>query len=63
MNFFAEQILTTDFEKITISKGDRLGGVGGGGWDGNIIKLGCDDQCTTLNVIKFIELKKKKRTQ
>ena len=24
-------------------------------WDGNAIKLGCDDHCTTINVIKFIE--------
>ena len=26
-----------------------------GVWDGNAIKLGCDDHCTTINVIKFIE--------
>ena len=34
-------------------------GVGRGGlgvWDGNV-KLGCDDGCTTVNTIKFIELK------
>ena len=30
-------------------------GDGLGFWDGNAIKLGCDDQCTTINVIKFIE--------
>ena len=33
------------------------------GWEfemGNAIKLGCDDHCTTVNVIKFTELKKKK---
>ena len=34
--------------------------VGGGGdalrvWDGNTIKFGCDDHCTTINVIKLIE--------
>ena len=23
-------------------------------WDGNATKLGCDDCCTTINVIKFI---------
>ena len=28
-------------------------------WDGNGIKLSCDDCCTTINVIKFTELKKK----
>ena len=35
------------------------------GWEfemGNAIKLGCDDHCTTVNVIKFTELKKKKNT-
>ena len=29
-----------------------------GVWDGNTVKLGCDDHCTTINIIKFIELKK-----
>ena len=27
-------------------------------WDGNAIKFGCDDCCTTINVIKFIGNKK-----
>ena len=26
--------------------------------NGNAVKLGCDDHCTAINVIKFIELKK-----
>ena len=26
-----------------------------GAWDGNVKKFGCDDHCTTVNVIKFIE--------
>ena len=47
------------------SKGDRLAGgcsvEGGrdglGVWDGNAVKLGCDDCCTTINIIKFILLK------
>ena len=30
-------------------------GRGGEIWDGNAIKLGCDDRCTTVNIIKFIE--------
>ena len=30
--------------------GDMLGV-----WDGNAIKLGCDDHCTTISVMKFIE--------
>ena len=24
-------------------------------WDRNAIKFGCDDHCTTINVIEFIE--------
>ena len=36
-----------------------VGGDGLGVWKGNAIKLGCDDNCTTINVIKFIELKDK----
>jgi len=32
-------------------------GNGLGVWKGNAIKLGCDDHCTTINVIKFIDLK------
>ena len=26
-----------------------------GVWDGNAMKFGCDDCCTTINVMKFIE--------
>ena len=45
----------TDFEKLTVSKGNRIRGWNGlGFWDWNAVKLGCDDRCTT---IKFIELK------
>ena len=29
-------------------------------WDGNAIKLGCDDCFTTINVIKFINKKEKR---
>ena len=32
---------------------DRLGIL-----DGNVAKLSCDDVCTTINIIKFIELNK-----
>ena len=28
-------------------------------WDGNAIKFGCDDHCTTINTVKFIEYFKK----
>ena len=30
-------------------------------WDGNAIKFGCDDCCTSINVIKFINFKKGKK--
>jgi len=60
MNFFAEQKMTHRLSKTygfqrrqAREWGDRLGI-----WDGNAIKLGCDDYCTIINVIKFIELKK-----
>ena len=38
-----------------VTKGDRLGGGMGWRFDGNILKLGCNDGCTTINIIKFIE--------
>ena len=28
-------------------------------WDGNVLKLGCDDGSTTVNIVKINELKKK----
>ena len=56
MNSFAEQILThTDFEKIMVSKWGRLGGDVLGVWDENAIKLGCDDHCTTINLMQLIK--------
>ena len=39
-----------------VTNGDRLGGGWVGSFDGNV-KLGCDDGYTTINIIKFIELK------
>ena len=41
-------------EKLMVSKGDSLGGGGDalGLWDGNPVKLDCDDHCTTINVIE-----------
>ena len=38
-----------------VSKGDGLGV-----WDGNAIKFGCNDHCTTINVINSLSNKKKK---
>ena len=58
MNFFAEHKLITDFEKLMFTKGDSLEGEGWAGvWDGNV-KLDCDDGCTTIKIIKFIEFRK-----
>ena len=50
----------TDFEKLMVSKGDMLGEWGDAlrVWDGHAIKFGCDDCCTTINIIEFIKLKK-----
>ena len=47
-----------DFEKPMVTKGDTLGEGRGvlGAWDGNVLKLDFDDGCTTINVIKFMEL-------
>ena len=60
INFFAEQILTHRLKHLRFPKetGWRWGD-GLGVWDGNALKLGCDDRRTTREVIKFIELKKK----
>ena len=50
----------TDFEKLMVTKGDRLcwGGSDINVWDANVLKLGCDDGCSSINIIKFVELKK-----
>ena len=60
MNFFAEQILTHRLWKTDGFQRRQVAGVGDGLgiWDGNAIKLDCDDHHTTINVIKFTELKK-----
>ena len=59
MNLFAEGNRLTDFEKFMVIKGDRLWGRHGlGVWDGNVLILGCSDECTPINIIKFTELKK-----
>lgn len=48
-----------DFEKLSVTKRDRLWERDGlGDWDRNVLKLGCDDGCTTINIIKLTELKK-----
>ena len=44
-----------------VSKGDSLGGGRDalGVWDGNTIKLGCNDCCTMINVINSLSNTKK----
>ena len=37
------------------------GRIGLGVWDGNVVKSGCDDGCTTINIIKFIDFKNKNK--
>lgn len=42
-----------------VTQGDRFGGGRGLGiWCGNLIKLGCDYSCTTVNTKELIKLKK-----
>ena len=52
MNFFAEQKLTHRLKNFYLPKETGLM-VGGMGWDGSFVNLGCDDCCTTINTIKF----------
>ena len=54
MNFFAEQIMTQSLKNLwfpneTVWEGgsDVLGV-----WFGNAVKFGCNDRCTTINVIE-----------
>ena len=60
MNFFAEQILTQTLKNLWFPNetgwgwGDALRV-----WDGNAVKFGCDDHCTTINVINSLSNKKK----
>ena len=57
MNFFTEQILTHTLLKTYGFQMRQFGRWGGvlRVWEGNAIKFGWDDNCTTINVIKFIE--------
>ena len=56
MNLFAEQKLTHRLKNLWLTKEICCTGKDGlGVWDGNIVKLGCYDGCTVINIIKFIE--------
>ena len=57
MNFFAEQKLTQTLKNLWLPK--ERHGEWAGDWDGNVVKLGCDDICTIINIIKFTEFKKR----
>ena len=47
-------------KKLWLPKETGCGGkVWTGVWDGNVLILGFDDGCSTINIIKFTELKKK----
>ena len=55
MNFFAEQILTQTLKNYGFQRRQVGGGDALRVWDGPAIKLDCDDRCTIVNVVKFIE--------
>ena len=61
-----ELLCRTDTDSQTlknpmVSKGDRGLGDALGLWDGNPIKLDCDDDCTNINVINALSNLKKRR--
>ena len=60
MNLFAKQKWTHRLWKTHGYQRRQVEGgwEGLGVWDENVLKFGCDDGCTTINIIKFIELKK-----
>ena len=63
MNFFAEDTDSQTLKNVWFPKETGWGmGDGLGVWDGNAVKFGCDDCCTSINVIKFIKKKKKKKS-
>ena len=50
----SQTLINLWFPKETVwGVGDALGA-----WDGNTIKLDCDDHCTTINVINSLSNKK-----
>ena len=60
MNFFAEQMLTHRLWKTYGFQSRQFRGWDDvlGLWDGNPIKLDCDDHGTTINVISLLNNKK-----
>ena len=48
MNFAEQTLKNSWFPNETGWQVEGWAGV----WDGNAIKFGCDDHCTTINVIK-----------
>ena len=52
------------WKNLWLPKETGCGGRDGlGVWDGNAVKLGYDDYCTTINIITFIDLKKEQETE
>ena len=53
INLFVEQKQIHKLEKLLVTKVNRLCVRGGlRVWDGSVLKLGCDDGCTSINIIK-----------
>ena len=63
MNFFAEQIVTYRIWKTYGFQRRQFWGLGDvlRLWDGNHVKLHCDDHLTTINVINSLSKKKKEK--
>ena len=61
MNFFGEQILTHRPRKTYSFQMRRAWGWGDvlRVWDRNAVKFGCEDCCTTINVINALSNKKR----
>ena len=60
MKFIFRTETDSQTSKNMVTTGTGCGGdMDWGVWDENVLKLGCDNGCTTVNVIKFTELKKR----
>ena len=42
-----------------VTKGDRLRGYALGVWDGNVVKLSCDDGCTMITKVQRFKKQEK----
>ena len=65
INLFAEQQVTHGLWKTYMLPKETCQGAGKDGLrvcDGKVLKLGCDDGCTTINIINQMNLKKESYT-